>query len=278
MYAKKDGDRFWLYFDTVKEAEAQYKEEEKHLWEILGAATGWRIVQYSLGFFGPADRYRRKLTDEFEIRESFKVGDPVCWCGENGKVIVSSCEIIVCFTGGNNTVIFTFDGKYLSWHKAPSLFHGHDVLRPEDQKFPVVHKPKEPKELPSQEVGKCIPHWLDNYKYALAGEWDNVRIGSKDCYLCQKYMCDGGRCQKCPIAKDTGEPSCCFTAYNNVRDDFDDYEGGLTEDRNPAYIRDVVLYLLDLQKRLEEKERRDKRDSNLYKELVAMEPRDCSST
>jgi len=144
MYAKKDGDRFWLYFDTVEGAKALFKEEEKHLWEYHAFCgwTGTRLLEFS----GPADRYRRQITDEFEVRESFEEGDPVCWCGANGEVIRTRVDFVGCTFDGRSYG-FNPDGRYLSSHKTPSLFHGHDVLRLEDQKFPVTRKEREEAEL-----------------------------------------------------------------------------------------------------------------------------------
>lgn len=254
MYAKNNTGKWWLYFNSVEEAKLVYKPEEVGLWQLQYGTDGtdWRKFDNTPNFLCCPDHYRRQLTPELTVRESFEVGDPVCWCGVNGEVIDSVNDIneaypvrVMFADTPYPKEKFTFcrDGFSINWHKIPSLFHGHDVLRPEDQKYPVIYtlkkeEPKIEKELPSVQVGKCIPKWLENYDLALAGEWD--RIKHKGCYLCSKH----NPCDTCPICIDTKVKGCGGTPWRRT--------DPINKDV-PAY-RDMVLYLMDLQKRLEEKE------------------------
>jgi len=53
----------------------------------------------------------------------FKVGDKVEWCGVEGEVTRicnrDLCPLEVAFTDTTST--FSLDGRYLDWHKEPSL-------------------------------------------------------------------------------------------------------------------------------------------------------------
>ena len=251
MYTKNNTGKWWLYFDSVEEAGGVYREEEKELWEYLGY-VGCEAVVYRLDFSDSIDHYRRQLTPEFKVRESFEVGDKVCWCGANGEVIKDPHSGVLICSFNQMGYGFTSDGRHYGWHKTPSLFHGHDVLRPEDQEYPVIYRPKkeeskQEEKLPSIQVGKCIPHWLENYQLALAGEWD--KIVRSYCHLCKKYGILMAHhkvllCDNCPIYKDTGSRHCQATPYPRTAKELKD----------AAAYRDMVLYLMDLQKRLEEKE------------------------
>lgn len=54
----------------------------------------------------------------------FKEGDIVEWCGVRGKVITipgRGIHPVVCGFENETVASFTYDGKYMDWHKEPSL-------------------------------------------------------------------------------------------------------------------------------------------------------------
>lgn len=60
-----------------------------------------------------------------KCKEEFQVGDIVEWCGVQGKVdsIIMEDDYSLCVLFGedNDFAYFTLDGKYIHWHKTPSL-------------------------------------------------------------------------------------------------------------------------------------------------------------
>ena len=202
MYSKNDG---YIYFDNKEEATKQQRADGKNakkLWEILNPFGGWDdMLSESFRFDLDMSHYRRRLASEFRARTDFREDDPVCWCGVNGLVgkIRNDRQYYVEAVFKNQLATFTSSGHHYDWHTKPSLFHGHDVLRAEDQKFPV-ERVAEPKEKPdnirkANEVAECTPHWKKNLEHARNGEWNLIDRSAFSCPLCLKYIQKGWVCE-----------------------------------------------------------------------------------
>jgi hypothetical protein len=239
MYSKDDG---YIYFTDIEEAKALYKEEDEALWEIENDIHGWRC-EHGYTFCCSAKYYRRRLTPGFRIRKEFRDGDPVCWCGANGVLIKQNWgDYPILFVFGNEEFGFTADGKAKTWHKTPSLSHGHDSTV-DNQKYPVERVSEcklnsVKKQSKADEVSVCIPHWQENLRLAIEGE--KIDRSSRSCLLCVKYR--GNKhlkdCTNCPIREDTGATLCIKTPYYK------------TASGKPEHVLEMLNYLIDLARRL----------------------------
>ena len=245
MYSKNDG---YIYFDNKEKATKQQRADGKNakkLWEILNPFGGWDdMLSESFRFDLDMSHYRRRLASEFRARTDFREDDPVCWCGVNGLVgkIRNDRQYYVEAVFKNQLATFTSSGHHYDWHTKPSLFHGHDVLRAEDQKFPV-ERVAEPKEKPdnirkANEVAECTPHWKKNLEHARNGEWNLIDRSAFSCPLCLKYIQKG--CNGCAIYADTGKERCKGTPYSLT----------WIKLRNVQAYEDMVNYLVGLDRRL----------------------------
>ena len=233
MYSKDDG---YIYFTDIEEAKALYKEEDEALWEIENDIHGWRC-EHGYTFCCSAKYYRRRLTTDFRIRKEFRDGDPVCWAGANGVLRKQNWDDYpILFVFGNEEFGFTADGKFKTWHKNPSLSHGHDSTV-DNQKYPVERVETEKALSQADEVAECIPYWQENLRLAIEGE--RIYWSPRTCCLCVKYLGKSkGGCHQCPIYKDTNEICCSATPYKKA------ISG------NPKHVLEMLNFLIDLERRL----------------------------
>jgi hypothetical protein len=213
MYAKDDG---YIYFDSIEEAKKQYALDSESVWEVFWYIDNWYQAS-RLNFNLDISKYRRLLTPDFRVRKEFREGDPVCHAGVNDFAIVkpyNEYQIKACGW-------YFYENGILggSQHGAlQSLFHGHDIHRIEDSKYPVerIEVKEETKEQKTMswadEVAECVPHWVENVKRAC--EKRPLLLGWRYCPLCIKYYSNA--CKGCPIYKKTRSPSCHATPYDEV--------------------------------------------------------------
>lgn len=176
-------------------------------------------------------------------REDFQVGDPVCWLGMNGEVVRNKLSyphpIAVLFQkdGINVPRRFTMNGRDLDSHSVRSLLHGHDVTREEDEQLPVTVKLKAKKKTGKEmadEIRECLPHWIENLRLAEEGMKLEMKIGSKDCPLCQRYYTPGPNCAGCPLLLFSRHHDCDYQAYKKV-----------VESRTPESVAAMISYLYE---------------------------------
>ena len=175
MYSKDDG---YIYFTDIDEAKALYRIEDVNLWETTKTAYGvveWVKPDNCPPLFSlSCANYRRQLTPDFRIRKEFHYGDSVSAYGVNGVVdntIGEAYPIHVAF--GVTSSSFTKDGRGYTWHKTPSLSHGHDSTV-DAQKYPVERVPEyksvavllnsEKKQSLADEVAECIINLADRLR------------------------------------------------------------------------------------------------------------------
>ena len=242
MYSKDDG---YIYFTDIEEAKALYREDENGLWgtRLMAHDKAWFELTNKPQFNCEPEYYRRCLTPDFRIRKEFCDDDPVCWAGANG--VIKPCHHPAngyhVFAEFKNDIGigFTADGKFKTWHKNPSLSHGHDSTV-DNQKYPVerIKTKKDQKAMPqADEVSECIPHWQENLRLAIEGE--KINVAWEACCLCVKYFGKAkGYCHQCPIYKDTNEICCSATPYKKA------ISG------NPKHVLEMLNYLIDLERRL----------------------------
>lgn len=236
MYSNDDG---YIYFTDIEEAKALYKEEGEALWEIENDIHGWRC-EHGYTFCCSAKYYRRRLTTDFRIRKEFRDGDPVCWAGANG--VIKPCHRLAngyhVFAEFKNDIGlgFTADGKFKTWHKNPSLSHGHDSTV-DNQKYPVERVKTEKAMSQADEVAECIPHWQENLRLAIEGKGINGH--GSNCPLCKKYHCSSTLLSSgCPIEQDTGLKGCAGTPWSD------------TTSGKPEHVLEMLNYLIDLERSL----------------------------
>ena len=233
MYSNDDG---YIYFTDIEEAKALYKEEDEALWEIENDIHGWRC-EHGYTFCCSAKYYRRCLTSDFRIRKEFREGDPVCWAGANGVLIKQNWDDYpILFVFGNEEFGFTADGKAKTWHKKPSLSHGHDSTV-DNQKYPVERVKTEKAMSQADEVAECIPHWQENLRLAIEGK--AIINDGTHCSLCKKYHCARKVLPSgCPIEQDTGLKGCAGTPWSD------------TNSGKPEHVLEMLNYLIYLERRL----------------------------
>ena len=236
MYSKDDG---YIYFDDIEEVKALYREDENGLWGalLMSNYNAWFGLTNNPRFNCEASLYRRRLTTDFRIRKEFRDGDPVCWAGANGVLRKQNWDDYpILFVFGNEEFGFTADGKFKTWHKNPSLSHGHDSTV-DNQKYPVERVETEKALSQADEVAECIPYWQENLRLAIEGE--RIYWSPRTCCLCVKYLGKSkGGCHQCPIYKDTNEICCSATPYKKA------ISG------NPKHVLEMLNFLIDLERRL----------------------------
>ena len=242
MYSKDDG---YIYFTDIEEAKALYREDENGLWgtRLMAHDKAWFELTNKPQFNCEPEYYRRCLTPDFRIRKEFCDDDPVCWAGANGVIkpchrLANGYHVFAEFKNDSGFG-FTADGKFKTWHKNPSLSHGHDSTV-DNQKYPVERiKTKKDQKAMSQadDVAECIPHWQENLRLAIEGKGIN-RHGS-NCPLCKKYHCSITLLSSgCPIEQDTGLKGCAGTPWSD------------TNSGKPEHVLEMLNYLIYLERRL----------------------------
>lgn len=111
--------------------------------------------------------------------------------------------------------------------------------------------------MSKQALIKSILHWVDNCE---ANKPEEASISSSDCALCETYyksLADNP-CEYCPIYKDTEEPTCLNTPYEDAEDVWEDWRFYETKKYKKKFRKaafEEVRYLISLlEKELEKDE------------------------